>query len=226
MTTVWIYPAEILPLKIRAKGASLAAAADFLGNFLVVEVTPVGLQNIGWRFYLVWAVLNLVNAVVVFVFYPETGAVQLEAVDRLFVGKAGGVLGGGVGGGDSSVERQEEGKGHGLPVYDISDLDGKWYRKLQWSKVGESIAASRASRRRMAAEAQGGAVSADDDGRWGRSSATDVDGKGGVLQGARKASDLPGYLHVEPVGGSGSSRSGSGSEIDQGGRKVREVNGS
>ena len=35
MATVWIYPAEILPLKIRAKGAALAAAADFLGNFLV-----------------------------------------------------------------------------------------------------------------------------------------------------------------------------------------------
>lgn len=28
-------PLEILPLKIRAKGAALAAAADFLGNFLV-----------------------------------------------------------------------------------------------------------------------------------------------------------------------------------------------
>ena len=35
MGTVWVYPAEILPLKIRAKGAALAAAADFLGNFLV-----------------------------------------------------------------------------------------------------------------------------------------------------------------------------------------------
>lgn len=35
MATVWIYPAEILPLKIRSKGAALAAAADFLGNFLV-----------------------------------------------------------------------------------------------------------------------------------------------------------------------------------------------
>lgn len=35
MATVWVYPAEILPLKIRSKGAALAAAADFLGNFLV-----------------------------------------------------------------------------------------------------------------------------------------------------------------------------------------------
>ncbi len=60
MATVWIYPAEILPLKIRAKGASLAAAADFLGNFLVVEVTPPGIANSGWKFYIIWAVLNVV----------------------------------------------------------------------------------------------------------------------------------------------------------------------
>lgn len=37
MATVWVYPAEILPLKIRAKGAALAAAADFVGNFLVSD---------------------------------------------------------------------------------------------------------------------------------------------------------------------------------------------
>lgn len=35
MATVWVYPAEILLLRIRSKGAALAAAADFLGNFLV-----------------------------------------------------------------------------------------------------------------------------------------------------------------------------------------------
>ncbi|KAH0826803.1 hypothetical protein J3R83DRAFT_5227 [Lanmaoa asiatica] len=35
MATVWIYPPEILLLKLRAKGAALAAAVDFLGNFVV-----------------------------------------------------------------------------------------------------------------------------------------------------------------------------------------------
>ena len=89
MATVWIYPPEILALKVRAKGASLAAAADFLGNFLVVEVTPVGLQNIGWKFYIVWAVLNLVNAVIVWCLYPETGGLPLEAVDDVFVENSG-----------------------------------------------------------------------------------------------------------------------------------------
>ena len=87
MATVWVYPPEILPLKIRAKGAALAAGADFLGNFLVVEVTPDGVKNLGWKFYIVWAVLNLANAIIVWIFYPETGGQPLEAVDALFVEK-------------------------------------------------------------------------------------------------------------------------------------------
>ena len=84
MACVWIYPPEILPLKIRAKGSALAAAADFVGNFIVVEVTPWGIAHIGWRFYLVWAVFNLSNGIVVWLFYPETGGLSLEAIDRVF----------------------------------------------------------------------------------------------------------------------------------------------
>lgn len=85
MATVWIYPPEILPLKIRAKGASLAAAADFLGNFLVVEITPPALKNIGYKTYIIFAVLNIVNAIIVWCFYPETAGITLESVDHLFV---------------------------------------------------------------------------------------------------------------------------------------------
>jgi len=87
MATVWIYPPEILPLKTRAKGASLAAAADFLGNFLVVEITPPALRNIGYKTYIIFAVLNVANAIIVWAFYPETAGQTLESVDRLFVGE-------------------------------------------------------------------------------------------------------------------------------------------
>jgi hypothetical protein len=85
MATVWIYPPEILPLKTRAKGASLAAAADFLGNFLVVEITPPALKNIKYKTYIIFAVLNIVNAIIVWCVYPETAGETLESVDRMFV---------------------------------------------------------------------------------------------------------------------------------------------
>ena len=84
MATVWCYPPEILPLKIRAKGAALAAAADFLGNFIVVEITPPALNNIGYKTYVIFAVLNVANAIIVWAFYPETAGSTLESVDFLF----------------------------------------------------------------------------------------------------------------------------------------------
>lgn len=84
MATVWCYPPEILPLKIRARGAALAAAADFLGNFIVVEITPPALQNIGYKTYVIFAVFNIVNAMIVWALYPETAGSTLESIDFLF----------------------------------------------------------------------------------------------------------------------------------------------
>ena len=71
-------------MNIRAKGAALAAAADFLGNFLVVEITPPALQNIGYKTYIIFAVFNVVNAVIVWALYPETAGSTLELIDFLF----------------------------------------------------------------------------------------------------------------------------------------------
>lgn len=122
MATVWTYPPEILPLKIRAKGAALAAAADFLGNFVVVEITPPGLQNIGYKLYIVFAVLNVANAIIVWAFYPETAGSTLESVDFLFTST------------EQEVTRKKP-----------------WYSAVQWSvvyraeEVMEAVKAKRVS---------------------------------------------------------------------------------
>lgn len=109
MGTVWLYPPEILPLATRAKGASLSAAADFLGNFLVVEITPPALKNIGYKTYIIFAVLNVVNAGIVWAFYPETAGRRLEEVDMLFVKDGEGLI--------------EEGE------------EKRWRKALQWEIV-------------------------------------------------------------------------------------------
>lgn len=51
----WLYPPEILPLSIRAKGASLSTASNWAFNFLVGELTPVLQALIKWRLYLIHA---------------------------------------------------------------------------------------------------------------------------------------------------------------------------
>lgn len=51
----WLYPPEILPLSIRAKGASLSTASNWAFNWLVGEVTPVLQAAVKWRLYLIHA---------------------------------------------------------------------------------------------------------------------------------------------------------------------------
>jgi hypothetical protein len=42
-------------------------------NFIVVEITPIGIQSIGWKFWIVWTVTNAVFLPILYFFYPETG---------------------------------------------------------------------------------------------------------------------------------------------------------
>ncbi|KZS90655.1 general substrate transporter [Sistotremastrum niveocremeum HHB9708] len=51
----WLYPAEITPLAIRGSAASLGSASNWIFNFLVVEITPTGIANIGSKYYIIYA---------------------------------------------------------------------------------------------------------------------------------------------------------------------------
>ncbi|KAI9727707.1 MAG: hypothetical protein M1828_005935 [Chrysothrix sp. TS-e1954] len=80
----WLYPPEILPLSIRAKGASLSTAANWAFNWLVGEMTPILQELIQWRLYLVHAFFCALSFVVVYFIYPETANVRLEDMNVLF----------------------------------------------------------------------------------------------------------------------------------------------
>ncbi|KAK3701576.1 Ribulose bisphosphate carboxylase large chain [Vermiconidia calcicola] len=80
----WLYPPEILPLSIRAKGASLSTAANWAFNWLVGEMTPILQEAIHWRLYLVHAFFCAVSFVVVYFIYPETANVRLEDMNSIF----------------------------------------------------------------------------------------------------------------------------------------------
>lgn len=80
----WLYPTEINSLSMRAKGAALGTATNWIFNFMVVEITPPGIQNLGWKFYIIWCVFNFAFVPTVYLFYPETADRSLEDVDRFF----------------------------------------------------------------------------------------------------------------------------------------------
>ncbi|CZR58235.1 probable sugar transporter [Phialocephala subalpina] len=80
----WLYPTEINSLSMRTKGAALGTAANWIFNFMVVEITPIGIESLGWQFYIIWTVFNAAFVPIVYLFYPETSDRTLEDIDRLF----------------------------------------------------------------------------------------------------------------------------------------------
>ncbi|KAL7309700.1 hypothetical protein PS15m_010549 [Mucor circinelloides] len=83
----WVYPAEIYPLSIRAKGTSLTTAANWLMNFIISLFVPVMLTTITWGTYIFFGCCCLVMATSVFLFYPETKGRSLEEMDVVFSGR-------------------------------------------------------------------------------------------------------------------------------------------
>ena len=53
----WLYPAEIVPLRIRAPANALSTSANWAFNFMVVMITPVAFENIGYQTYIIFAVM-------------------------------------------------------------------------------------------------------------------------------------------------------------------------
>ena len=99
----WLYPVEINSLSMRTKGAAIGkyclnrcscrpslaescagTATNWIFNFMVVEITPIGIATLSWRFYIIWTIFNFAFLPIIYLFYPETAARTLEDIDRLF----------------------------------------------------------------------------------------------------------------------------------------------
>ncbi|KAI1080278.1 general substrate transporter [Whalleya microplaca] len=84
----WLYPAEINPLKTRAKANATSTVSNWLWNFFIVMITPVllsGTGTMGWGTYLFFAILNAMFFPVIYFLYPETAGRTLEEIDVIFV---------------------------------------------------------------------------------------------------------------------------------------------
>ncbi|KAI1494106.1 general substrate transporter [Biscogniauxia mediterranea] len=83
----WLYPAEINPLKTRAKANATSTVSNWLWNFFIVMITPVLVTNTGtsgWGTYLFFAILNAIFFPIIYFFYPETAGRTLEEIDVIF----------------------------------------------------------------------------------------------------------------------------------------------
>jgi hypothetical protein len=81
----FLYATEVAPLQLRAAISGASTVAVWIFNFLLAEVTPVGFNTIGSRYYIIYAVLNASIVPVVYFFFPETNGRTLEEINDIFM---------------------------------------------------------------------------------------------------------------------------------------------
>lgn len=80
----WVYVPEILPLEARTRGTAVGISSNWLWNFVVVMITPVIINRLQWKAYLIFFATNLLFVPITYFFYPETSNLRLEDVDYIF----------------------------------------------------------------------------------------------------------------------------------------------
>ncbi|KAF3919335.1 hypothetical protein ABW21_db0202748 [Orbilia brochopaga] len=80
----WIIPAEIFNTATRSKGVAIATMTSFATNTLIGQVSPIALNNVGWKYFILFVVANFTNALFFWALLPETSKVPLENMDKLF----------------------------------------------------------------------------------------------------------------------------------------------
>ncbi|CAG9990950.1 unnamed protein product [Clonostachys byssicola] len=86
------YSVEVLPYSIRAKGMATYVFSTKIAVFVNQYVNPVGLSNIGWKFYIVYVAVLAVESVVAYGWFIETKGKALEEIAVIFDGEAGEIL--------------------------------------------------------------------------------------------------------------------------------------
>ena len=84
LTTPWLYPTEIFPLNVRAKGGAWSVVGWSIGNGIVTMITPFLFQAISYGTLLLLFGLNIFCIPFVIFMYPETAGRSLEQMDTFF----------------------------------------------------------------------------------------------------------------------------------------------
>ncbi len=80
----WLYIGEIFPSRIREIGIATGAASQWLFNFMMSQITPYAIENIGWRTFLMFAIFNYAIIFYSFFVIRETAHKSLEEMEVVF----------------------------------------------------------------------------------------------------------------------------------------------
>lgn len=82
--TSYVYCSEIFPTPLRAQGTGFSVAGLFTATLIYTQTAPVAFAQVGWKFYIVFIILPVLGAGLMWKFFPETKLLSLEEISGLF----------------------------------------------------------------------------------------------------------------------------------------------
>ncbi|KAI5122871.1 hypothetical protein M0805_003323 [Coniferiporia weirii] len=80
----WTYPAEIFPMRVRAKAVAFSTSANWIFNFALAWAVPPGLSTIAYKTYFIFGTFNFAAFIHIFFCFPETKGRTLEEIEDVF----------------------------------------------------------------------------------------------------------------------------------------------
>ncbi|KAF3008212.1 hypothetical protein E8E14_009090 [Neopestalotiopsis sp. 37M] len=88
LTVPWLYPAEIFPLQVRAKGNAWGVVGWSIGNGTLTLVLPYIVEAINEKVMYIFGIVNIISIPIVWALYPESNQRTLEEMDLLFAAES------------------------------------------------------------------------------------------------------------------------------------------
>ncbi|KDQ50464.1 hypothetical protein JAAARDRAFT_141972 [Jaapia argillacea MUCL 33604] len=79
-----LYPSEVFAYNSRAKGIAMLGLWLNIVSFINTYAAPVGITNSGWKFYILYLVIDAVGIAVIYFCFVETKGRSLEEIDEIF----------------------------------------------------------------------------------------------------------------------------------------------
>ena len=84
LTVPWLYPAEIFPLQVRARGNAWGVVGWSIGNGWCTLLLPTIFNKLDEKTLYIFGGVNVLSIVVVWALYPETNQRTLEEMNLVF----------------------------------------------------------------------------------------------------------------------------------------------
>ncbi|MCJ1277132.1 hypothetical protein MMC21_004942 [Puttea exsequens] len=84
LTVPWLYPAEIFPLEVRARGNAWGVVGWSIGNGWTVLLLPTIFAKLNEKTLYLFGAVNAATIVIVWALYPETNQRTLEEMNLVF----------------------------------------------------------------------------------------------------------------------------------------------